>query len=298
MNHKELFPIFSPAYTVANKVLLITPAEIGRLKGQNLDDCRIFLLVSAGSLTLQIGNKSCEMKACSFLDLLEGVTVRVVETSPDLRAYALLPNYEFAGESLKSLKPGPENYFLERLHFPILSISEDENNTLERQMKLLERSLCRLDHAYRQELVMVYFKSFMLEVGNLMLTHTDEFQEKAATLGKRDLVMMEFMKLVWKHFETEHGIDFYADKLCISNKHLARIVKEMLGKTPHEVICDELLHRAMALLEDDRIPVGQIAEQLHFSDQAAFCKFFKKQMKMAPMAYRKKAAAEGSLLKA
>lgn len=297
MNHTELFPIFSSAYTLANKVLLVTPAEIGRLEGLNLHDCRIFLLVSAGSLTLEIGDKPCEMKACSFLDLLEGVTVRLVHASPDLRAYALLPNYEFASESLKSLKPGPENYFLERLHVPILSISEEENNTLEKQMKLLETSLGELNHAYREELAMVYFKSFMLEVGNLMLTHTEELQEKAATLGKRDLVMMEFMRLVWKHFETEHGIDFYADKLCISNKHLARIVKETLAKTPHQVICDELLHRAMALLEDDKVPVGQIAEQLHFSDQAAFCKFFKKQMKMSPMAYRKKAAAESSRLK-
>ncbi|MDM8307733.1 helix-turn-helix domain-containing protein [Phocaeicola barnesiae] len=44
----------------------------------------------------------------------------------------------------------------------------------------------------------------------------------------------------------------------------------------------------MLMLEDERIPVGQIAEELHFSDQASFSKFFKKQMKMAPMLYRRK----------
>ena len=43
----------------------------------------------------------------------------------------------------------------------------------------------------------------------------------------------------------------------------------------------------MTLLEDDRISIGQIAERLHFSDQASFCKFFKKQKQISPMAYRR-----------
>ncbi len=36
------------------------------------------------------------------------------------------------------------------------------------------------------------------------------------------------------------------------------------------------------------IPVSQIAEELHFSDQASFCKFFKKHKKVTPMAYRRR----------
>lgn len=62
----------------------------------------------------------------------------------------------------------------------------------------------------------------------------------------------------------------------------------MLGKTPHDIICGEITHCAMAMLKDDKIPVRQIAEELHFSDQASFCKFFKKQMGIPPMVYRKK----------
>lgn len=53
------------------------------------------------------------------------------------------------------------------------------------------------------------------------------------------------MKLVSKHFAKEHHIEFYADSLCISIKHLTRVIKEMIGKTPHTVICDEITHQAM-----------------------------------------------------
>ena len=96
------------------------------------------------------------------------------------------------------------------------------------------------------------------------------------------------MKLVSKHFKEEHNVDFYAEALCVSTKHLIRVVKEIMGKTPHVVICNELIHQAMAMLEDESIPVSQIAEELHFSDQASFCKFFKKHKKVTPMAYRRR----------
>lgn len=291
MNQKELFPIFPPSCILTDKVLLIIPSEFKRLKGRSINDCHIFILISEGCLILQIDGKPYEMKAYSFLDLLEGGTIRIVDTSPDLKAYCLLPNFKFASESLKNLKPGPNNYFLDRLHYPILHFSQEENDIIERQMKLFENNLCNQGHYYREELARVYFKSFMLELGNIMHTHNEDLNNISATINRRDIIIMDFMQLVWKYFQTEHNINFYAEKLCISTKHLSRIVKEMVNKTPHEIICDEILSYAMTLLEDDKIPVGQIAETLHFSDQAAFCKFFKKQMKVSPMIYRKRFSA-------
>lgn len=43
-----------------------------------------------------------------------------------------------------------------------------------------------------------------------------------------------------------------------------------MGRTPHTVICDEITHEAMALLDDDRMTIRLISEKLGFSDQAAF----------------------------
>ena len=125
-----------------------------------------------------------------------------------------------------------------------------------------------------------------------MLSHQENPNDMPPYVSKRDFITLNFMTLVSKHFAEEHHIEFYANALCISTKHLTRVVREMVGKTPHAVICDEITHQAMALLEDDRIPIGQIAERLHFSDQAAFCKFFKKQKKISPMAYRRQNKTE------
>lgn len=288
MNQNDLFPLFPPTCSLDGCVLLLTSRELIRLIGRPMDDIRLFLLVEAGTLTLRINEAFYEMKPRFFLDLLEGVRVEICELSTDLRAWCLIPNYTFAKASLKNLRPGPDHYLIDRLHYPILSLTDEQSDRLVRQMELFGSTLASLDHCYRRELLLVYFKSFMLEVGQIMLDRSQADNQLPPVVSKRDLVMMSFMKLVWQHALVEHQVDFYADKLCISAKHLSRLLKEVLGKTPHEVICDELIKRATERLDDENIPISQIAEELHFSDQAAFCKFFKKHHAVSPMEYRRK----------
>lgn len=287
MTQKDLFPLFPTSNGIPNKVLLVINSQLHKLQGKHINGCRIFLLVYAGELQLEVSHNIYKMKAGSLLDLLDTTGLMIQSVSQDIKAHCMIPNYEFARESLKMFKPGPENYILDRLEYPILNLTEQEISALQQQMILMESALTNTNHTYRYELALVYFKSFMLEIGHLTLTHKNEMEEKATILSKRDLVMMEFMKLVWEYACTEHEVEYYADKLCLSAKHLTRLVKEAISKTPHEIICDELLKYAMKKLEDDEVTVGQLAEEMHFADQASFSKFFKKHTKISPMEYRR-----------
>lgn len=287
MTQKDLFPLFPTSNGIPNKVLLVSNSQLHKLQGKHINGCRIFLLVYAGELQLEVSHNIYKMKAGSLLDLLDTTGLTIQSVSQDIKAHCMIPNYEFARESLKMFKPGPENYILDRLEYPILNLTEQEISALQQQMILMESALTNTNHTYRYELALVYFKSFMLEIGHLTLTHKNEMEEKATILSKRDLVMMEFMKLVWEYACTEHEVEYYADKLCLSAKHLTRLVKEAISKTPHEIISDELLKYAMKKLEDDEVTVGQLAEEMHFADQASFSKFFKKHTKISPMEYRR-----------
>lgn len=287
MTQKDLFPLFPTSNGIPNKVLLVINSQLHKLQGKHINGCRIFLLVYAGELQLEVSHNIYKMKAGSLLDLLDTTGLMIQSVSQDIKAHCMIPNYEFSRESLKMFKPGPENYILDRLEYPILNLTEQEISALQQQMILMESALTNTNHTYRYELALVYFKSFMLEIGHLTLTHKNEMEEKATILSKRDLVMMEFMKLVWEYACTEHEVEYYADKLCLSAKHLTRLVKEAISKTPHEIICDELLKYAMKKLEDDEVTVGQLAEEMHFADQASFSKFFKKHTKISPMEYRR-----------
>ena len=288
MIQKELSLLFPPVSYKDGLLLLVSPDRFYKLEGNIIERCRLHILVCEGILELEMNGTPYEIKGPALLDVMDTVAVRISKTSANLRAWCLFITFEFASESLKNLRPGPLNHLLERLHLPVWNLSQEESGTLERQLLLLKEILGNPKHYYQQELSETYFRSFSLELGNIMFTHEENMDNTPPYISKRDFVTLNFMKLISKHFMEEHNIDFYAKALCISTKHLTRIVKEMTGKTPHTLICNELLHQAMVMLEDDSIPVSQIAEKLHFSDQAAFCKFFKKLKKVPPMAYRRR----------
>lgn len=287
MTQKELSNLFPATCRIGELILLISPDRFHKLNGVTIKNCRMFIMICEGTLKLMLNDRPYEVSANSYFDIIETNTARIDSISPDLRGWCLFVSFEFASESLKNLRPGPLPYSLECKEIPIWHFTEGEFILLERQLYLLNDILDRTTHYFRQELTELYFKSFSLELGNIMLLYQQEKSDIPPYFSRRDFITLNFMKLVSKHFAKEHHIEFYADSLCISIKHLTRVIKEMIGKTPHTVICDEITHQAMTLLEDDSISIGEIAETLHFSDQASFCKFFKKQKKISPMAYRR-----------
>ena len=287
MTQKELSSRFPESCRIGNLILLISPEEFYKLEGITIEGSRMFLMVCSGRLNMTLNNRPYEIGANSYFDIMETTTARIERASQDIRGWCLLLSFEFASESLKNLRPGPLHYLLEHPHIRIWHFAEPGITRLEHQLNLLHETLADTTHYYRRELASVYFKSFSLELGNCMLSHQENPNDMPPYVSKRDFITLNFMTLVSKHFAEEHHIEFYANALCISTKHLTRVAREMVGKTPHAVICDEITHQAMTLLEDDRISIGQIAERLHFSDQASFCKFFKKQKQISPMAYRR-----------
>lgn len=287
MTQQELSTLFPESCRIGNLILLISPDLFYKLERINMAGSRMFMMVCSGNMALTVNDRPYEIEANSYFDIMETTSVRIESTSRDLRGWCLFVSFEFASESLKNLRPGPLHYSLEHPLIRIWHFSETEIARLELQLNLLKETIANTSHYYRRELASVYFKSFSLELGNCMLSHQKNPNDIPPYVSKRDFITLQFMTLVSKHFAEEHQIEFYAKALCISTKHLTRVVKEMMGKTPHAVICDEITHQAMALLEDDNLPIGHIAERLHFSDQGAFCKFFKKQKQISPMAYRR-----------
>lgn len=288
MVQNELALQFPQRCILKNQVLLVSPSDFYKLDGILLDHTRTFLIVSKGQLNVTVNGKKYCLEGFVFLDLLDTATIELGHIDSGLEAWLLLTTFEFACASLKNLRPGPKTYPTERMNKPIYGFSDKECRLILQQLEMLKGVLADMTHFYRQELSELYFRSFNLELGNALYSHQSEQNTDPKYIGRSDFVMLDFLKLVSQHFAVQHHVDFYADMLCITAKHLSRIVKEKMGKTPYNIICDEIIHHALVLLEDDKISIGRIAEMLNFSDQAAFCKFFKKQMNLSPMAYRRK----------
>jgi AraC-like DNA-binding protein len=94
------------------------------------------------------------------------------------------------------------------------------------------------------------------------------------------------LKLLREHVKEQRSVNFYADMLYVTPKHLSMCVKEITGKTCGEIIDEMVVAEAKALLHNSELTIGRVADELNFSDQYFFSKYFKKRTGMSPMNYR------------
>ena len=96
-----------------------------------------------------------------------------------------------------------------------------------------------------------------------------------------------FMREVSANYKIDRSVTFYANKLCLTPKHLSGVVKEVSGKTAGEWIDNFVILEARALLKSSEMSVQEIAEYLHFANQSFFGKYFKHYVGMSPKEYRR-----------
>ena len=97
----------------------------------------------------------------------------------------------------------------------------------------------------------------------------------------------QFMQLIREHSTCEHQVPFYTEQLCITPRYLYEITTQyMNGKTPKQLIDEQLIAEAKVLLNEPCLSVTEIAELLNFADQSYLSRFFKKNTVMSPKEFR------------
>ena len=137
---------------------------------------------------------------------------------------------------------------------------------------------------------LLYAESLSHAFGVLMLEMVAQFNSKKLTgpsgITRKEHLTFEFLKLLRQHIKEQRSVAFYAGILHVTPKYLSKTVKEVTGKTCGEMIDEMVVIEAKALLNDTSLTIGQVADELHFSDQFFFSKYFKKQTGISPFGYR------------
>lgn len=140
-------------------------------------------------------------------------------------------------------------------------------------------------HDYREEILRSLIHILLHETAPI---YSAQRVSANAVQTRSQLIAADFKKLVSSHYATERSLVFYADKLCISPKHLAETVKETTGKRAVEWLAEAVLLEASVLLQNPALTIGQVADTLHFADQSTFGRFFRNNTGVSPAAYRQR----------
>ena len=126
----------------------------------------------------------------------------------------------------------------------------------------------------------------MLMIILVRLSRTMPVTFREGTARHNVVLMQQFEKLIEQHYREKRLPKEYAEMMFITPNHLNAVTNSAVGKSAGELIRERILLEAKRLLVNSDLMVSQIAELLHFEDNAYFTRFFKKYLGLTPEGFR------------
>jgi AraC family transcriptional activator of pobA len=166
---------------------------------------------------------------------------------------------------------------------PLLQLSAAETSLLHQRLDFIREVVSFDQHRYYKEMILSGLLIFFLDLSHII---EKEGQEAGMARQSRDEIYFQrFLDLLVLHYKAQHHVAYYADKLHITTHYLTLIVKRVSGQTVSDLLFQLLFSEAKLLLQQPDLSIQQIAGELHFSDQSAFGKFFKRKSGISPKAF-------------
>ncbi len=141
--------------------------------------------------------------------------------------------------------------------------------------------------ANKKEQHMVLDGLFRLLIIELFRSRFEEERLDLLSKNKALAYFQQFQLYIKRNVDQNLSVNSSARELGITEVHLNRICREVIGKSALEVIQDQLLVEAKNYLLNTQYSVAEIAYFLNFNDPAYFNRFFKKKIGVSPGVFRK-----------
>ncbi|MCK3683144.1 AraC family transcriptional regulator [Maribellus sp. YY47] len=240
------------------------------------------LAVKQGMLTVRYRFREYVVQSNSVMLLNRLVVFEFLEISEDAELLMVVIDNDFQNRvPMRFSKLDMIQYFATS---PILQISFPENEFEE--VWEIVRIMEKRQHQSQFPFTIDLLHTLLVAVSYMMAKQINENMPlKNPNESRREKLTVEFIRLLHVHFREQHNLNFYAERLGVTSKHLSENLKKVTGFTGRELINMALVCEAKVLLVNDNVKVAVVSDQLNFSDQFAFSKFFKRLTNSSPTEY-------------
>lgn len=234
-----------------------------------------------GELHVRISLKEYTLRPDMFCVIITGMIFEVLSISNDFRGFMIATRTNFMPVTEKTTQVMSFYKCLQSRHCFVLE--EKEVMSFVGVYHSIKATLQELDHPYRIPMLQSYVQILYYRMLPIVLKEEESRSKYSHT--RQEEIFQRFIGEVEKHYRKERSVKFYADLLCISPKYLSTVIYKISQQLAGEWIDAYVILEAKTLLKSGRLTIQQISEQLNFSNQSFFGKFFKRCAGMSPKEY-------------
>ena len=234
-----------------------------------------------GELHVRISLKEYTLRPDMFCVIITGMIFEVLSISNDFRGFMIATRTNFMPVTEKTTQVMSFYKCLQSRHCFVLE--EKEVMAFVGVYHSIKATLQELDHPYKIPMLQSYVQILYYRMLPIVLKEEESRSKYSHT--RQEEIFQSFIGEVEKHYRKERSVKFYADLLCISPKYLSTVIYKISQQLAGEWIDAYVILEAKTLLKSGRLTIQQISEQLNFSNQSFFGKFFKRCAGMSPKEY-------------
>ncbi|MBC3539097.1 helix-turn-helix domain-containing protein [Rufibacter sediminis] len=223
-------------------------------------------------------------KAGEFVFWFADSKVTNLAFSKNFKATALFVERDFLNDNIPDLSWSID-VLLHSKENPVLHLNDqNDNQRVISNFKLLHKRSLEREHHFYNEVLKLQMQLFILEMWH---TFANEYEHRRRTLESGS-IYEHFMLLVQEHCMKEREVQFYANRLHITAKHLNFVCKQNTGFTASEWVHRFARERVILILQNKNLNIAEVADEMNFSSRSFFTRYVKKVLGVTPREYRER----------
>ena len=287
MNYSRMKDILGPHYAqihehsyFSNELAIVygDPRIFMLVIGQSqppfvIDDYRLGIFVS-GEIHVNINLVERRITPGTIVFLGPGTIISPISFSGKIEVYGLGLFDDFPLPQMPSAFNGQVRDFQ-------IKVSESDIATARHIIDTIWHAVHQPD--YNRQTVSSLVAAMMHLYDGIYRQHIDLLK---ASQSRKQTIFDRFISLVNQHATREHQIRYYADKMCLTERYLSTIIRQMSGTTAKEWIDRAIIARIKVELKHSNKSVAQISDETYFPNPSFFSKYFKRLTGLTPLEYR------------
>lgn len=268
---------YKPYFVSRGAGIQLSPEESFRA------DFYVYTICTAGSAVIMVNNTEVRIEKNSFLAAIPSTILLLKKHSKDFKAKVLIFEKSFLLKNILDARQMEQLGFFSFDIIAHLRLHTDEAMLLKSKLDEIHNST-KQEKIFQHQIIQSLVFNLLFETAEMYFKHLNLSDKKA--MSREEEIYIKFMKLAQQYSQAHKGLDFYSQKLCISDRYLIQVCKDISGKTPGTILAELLLHEAKLLLKNPDYNISMVSNELNYSSVAAFSKFFKRQTGLSPNKYK------------
>lgn len=248
-------------------------------------NCLVVAVCTKGKGGYVLNQKEHTITPGDALILTDGQIVDKIWMSDDIEGIALLISNAFIFEILKDIRNLSILFLLTRNH-PVFPMQEDEIRVAHEYFNMICERVTRKDYTLRKDVLRLLIVTMIYDLGSVfyrVMETTDNHNYDT----KSEKIFVEFIQLVEKYCRKERRVSWYAQQLKLTPKYLSEIVSSVSKCSPNAWIDKYVTNEIRIMLRQTDMKICDIAKELNFPNQSFLGKYFRENVGISPIKYRK-----------